>query len=41
MKVGLDMFDTFPKDMVAYLRNYGFHFNKKSVEYAIKNYKIK
>lgn len=34
-RIGLDMFDQFPEDMLNYLRNYGFHFNKKAVEFAI------
>jgi hypothetical protein len=32
---GLDMFDQFPEDMLTYLRNYGFHFNKKALEFAV------
>lgn len=35
MKQRLDTFDTMPKDMRAYLSNYGWHFNKHLCEWAI------
>lgn len=35
------MFDEFPKDMLKYLQNYGFHFNRKALEYALSHLKIK
>lgn len=31
----LDMYDDMPSGMKAYLRNYGFHFNKKACEFAV------
>ena len=31
----LDMYDDRPREMTAYLRNYGWHFNKKLCEFAI------
>ena len=37
----LDMFDQFPEDMLTYLRNYGFHFNKKALEFAVSFMKKK
>ena len=36
MRTPLDMYDDIPREMKAYLRNYGFHFNKKSVADAIR-----
>ena len=41
MRTGLDMFDEYPKDMLKYLKNYGFHFNKKATECALKHLKVK
>lgn len=40
-KISLDIFDfsDFPKDMRRYLKNYGFHFNKKACEEAVKGLK--
>lgn len=37
-KVPLDTYEMFimPKEQVAYLSNYGFHFNKAAYEYAAK-----
>lgn len=42
-KLSLDMFDfaEYPKAMKLYLKNYGFHFNKKACEEAIKGLKRK
>lgn len=31
----LDIYEHFPEAMLAYLRNYGFHFNKKAFDYAV------
>lgn len=39
MRTPLDMYDDIPREMKAYLRNYGFHFNKKSVAAAIRGMK--
>lgn len=41
MRIGLDMFDEYPEGMLKYLKNYGFHFNKKATECALKHLKIK
>lgn len=40
-KMNLDLFDLsdYPKEMLAYLKNYGFHFNKKACEEAVKHLK--
>ena len=37
-KTSLDIFDMtdYPRDMRNYLKNYGFHFNKKACEEAVK-----
>ena len=35
----LDMYDDRPREMTAYLRNYGWHFNKKLCEFAISKMK--
>ena len=35
MRAALDTYDEMPKYMKAYLRNYGWHFNKALCEYAI------
>ena len=37
--IPLDMYDDYPKEMIAYLKNYGWNFNKKSFELAVKNFK--
>lgn len=39
MATPLDTFDMIPSDMRTYLRNWGYHFNKKAVDYAIKHMK--
>lgn len=31
----LDMYDDRPREMTVYLRNYGWHFNKKMCEFAV------
>lgn len=37
----LDTWDELPEDMVAYLRHYGRHFNKKAYEFAVSRmYKV-
>lgn len=40
-KLNLDLFDLadYPKEMLSYLKNYGFHFNKKACEEAVKGLK--
>ncbi len=40
-KINLDLFDMsdYPTDARKYLKNYGFHFNKKACEYAVKGLK--
>ena len=37
-KINLEMFDLaeYPREMKAYLKNYGFHFNKKACEMDVK-----
>lgn len=35
----LDIYDDFPKEMLAYLRNNGWHFNRKACELACKRMK--
>ena len=37
-KINLDLFDfsEYPKEMRMYLKNYGFHFNKKACKEAVK-----
>lgn len=35
----LDIYDDMPPAMKAYISNYGFHFNKKACEYAVKRMK--
>lgn len=42
-KISLDMFDLseYPRDMKVYLKNNGFHFNKKAAKEAIKGLKRK
>lgn len=37
----LDTFDEIPREMRAYLRNNGWHFNKKACEYATKQMRKK
>lgn len=39
MATPLDIYDATPKEMRAYLRNWGDHFNKKAVECAISGMK--
>jgi len=34
-RLGLDIYDDYPEDMISYLRNYGKHFNKKVCDYAV------
>ena len=36
MKKNLTDYDVYPDDMLAYLRMYGPHFNRKLAEYAVK-----
>lgn len=39
-KISLDMWEDMPRDMKKYLKNYGYHFNKKICEFAVsKMYK--
>lgn len=42
-KINLDMLDVmdYPRTMRVYLKNYGFHFNKKACDLAIKGLKRK
>lgn len=42
-RINLDMFDfsEYPKEMKAYLKNFGFHFNKKACKEAVKGLKRK
>lgn len=35
-RLPLDTFDPIPAEMMNYLRHYGYHFNKKACEYAVK-----
>ena len=37
----LDVYDDMPREMRSYLRNNGWHFNKKAVEYAVSMMKKK
>lgn len=34
-RIGLDMYDDIPSGMLNYLRNYGYHFNKKAFDFAV------
>lgn len=34
-RVGLDIYDELPEGMLRYLRNYGYHFNKKAFDFAV------
>lgn len=36
-KVSLDFWDDMPRDMKKYLKNYGYHFNKKIYEFAVEH----
>lgn len=36
MRRPLDIYDDMPRGMKKYISNYGFHFNKKMCEYAVK-----
>lgn len=38
-KVGLDLYDYMPEEMKAYLRHYGWHFNKKMCDFATSKMK--
>lgn len=38
---GLDTFDVLPQDMIDYLTNYGRHFNKKLMKFAVSKMKRK
>lgn len=42
-KLNLDLFDMseYPKELRVYLKNYGFHFNKKACDEAVKYLKRK
>lgn len=35
MRQPLDIYDDYPEDMKRYLKNYGWHFNKKACDFAI------
>lgn len=35
-KISLDIYDERPQEMTNYLRNYGWHFNKKMLDFALK-----
>lgn len=37
----LDTYDDMPIEMLAYLKNFGWHFNKKAYEYAVKQMRNK
>lgn len=41
MKKRLDIYDTMPQDMRAYLSNYGWHFNKHLCNWAISQMRDK
>lgn len=41
VKLPLDIFDERPRAMTRYIQNYGFHFSKKAVEFAISKMKRK
>lgn len=34
-RIGLDIYDDRPEEMLNYLRHYGYHFNKKALKYAL------
>lgn len=36
-KVSLDFWDDMPMDMKKYLKNYGYHFNRKIYKFAVEN----
>lgn len=40
-RMALDSFDILPKEMRAYLRNYGYTFSKRACEYAVKKMRRK
>ncbi len=42
-KISLDLFDLseYPKEMLRYLKSFGFHFNKKACEEAVKGLRRK
>ena len=35
-KISLDIYDERPQEMTNYLRHYGWHFNKKMLDFALK-----
>ena len=39
MRTSLDFYDEYPPDMVKYLSNYGWHFNRKMCEFAVSKMK--
>lgn len=34
-RIGLDIYDELPKSMLAYVKNYGFHFNREAFDFAV------
>lgn len=40
-EVSFDVYDTMPREMRAYLSNYGFNFNKKACDFAVSLMKDK
>lgn len=40
-RIGLDTYDEHPKEMLSYLKNYGFHFNRKACDYAVSMMRCK
>lgn len=41
MRRSLDTFDIIPEPMRQYLRNFGYHFNKKAYQWAVKQMGVK
>jgi hypothetical protein len=39
--MALDSYDILPKEMRAYLRNYGYSFSKRACEYAVSKMNAK
>lgn len=39
--MSLDMFEGYPKEMLMYLNQYGFHFNRKAYEFAVSKMRKK
>lgn len=35
-KIRMDNFEAYPPDMLAYLRNYGYHFSRAAFDFAVK-----